>query len=115
MRSRKPEDVNANAEVAHYSAALCHLGNISYRLGQMVPFNKASQTLGDNKQVVETFNNLNENLKAVGLGLDQTDYMLGPTLHFDAKSEKFIGEGAGTANPLLTRNYRSPFVVPEKV
>ncbi len=54
VRSRKPEDNNANAEVAHYSAALCHLANISYRLGTAsMPYNKAGAALGDNKQVVE--------------------------------------------------------------
>ena len=33
MRSRKVEDLNADVEVAHYSAALCHLANIPNRLG----------------------------------------------------------------------------------
>src|SRR5262249_15759204 len=56
VRSRKMEEVNGNAETAHYSAALCHLANISYRLGQPVPFSKGSGSLGDNKQVVDTFN-----------------------------------------------------------
>jgi len=37
MRTRKPEDNNCDAEVAHYSAACCHLGNISYRLGAGSP------------------------------------------------------------------------------
>src|SRR4029077_7480138 len=83
VRSRKPQDVNANAEVAHYSAALCHLGNISYRLGQQVPFNKANQSLGDNKQVVQTFDNLRENLQAIGMKLNDTSYTLGRTLDFD--------------------------------
>jgi len=31
----------------------------------------------------------------------------------DPKTERFIGNEA--ANPLLTREYRPPFVVPEKV
>src|SRR5690606_4255767 len=38
MRSRSPADNNADAETAHYSAALCHLGNISFRLGQPAKF-----------------------------------------------------------------------------
>ena len=80
-----------------------------------MPFNKASQSLGDNKQVVETFNNLSENLKAVGLSLDETTYTLGSQLQFDPQSEKFTGAGSAAANPLLTRSYRSPFVVPERV
>ncbi|MBI3836824.1 MAG: Gfo/Idh/MocA family oxidoreductase [Planctomycetia bacterium] len=115
VRSRKPEDINANAEVAHYSAALCHLGNISFRLGQQVPFNKTNQSLGDNKQVVETFDNLRENLKAIGMRLEDASYTLGRTLDFDAKAEKFVGEGADAANPLLSRAYRHPFVVPPQV
>lgn len=113
MRSRKPEENNADAEVGHYSSALCHLGNASYRLGKQVPFNKKSGTLGDNKQVVESFNNLKENLKVVGVELDETQYTLGRDLKFDPKTEKFVGDDE--ANLLLTRPYRKPFIVPEQV
>ena len=51
----RSEDLNADAEVGHYSSALCHLANISYRLGEKVPFNGKTKTLGDNREVVETF------------------------------------------------------------
>jgi predicted dehydrogenase len=115
VRSRQAAEVNANAEVAHYSAALCHLANISYRLGEPAPFNRASQTLGDNKLVVETFNNLSDNLKAIGLKLEDTNYMLGRALEFDPKAERFTGQAAEAANPLLSRAYRQPFVVPQQV
>src|SRR5437867_13281266 len=62
IRSRKEEDLNANAEIAHYSAALCHLANISYRLGQRVSWDQKAKTLGDNKVVYETFAALENNL-----------------------------------------------------
>ena len=113
VRSRKPEDNIADAEVAHYSSALCHLGNISYRLGEEVPFSKQSQSLGDNKQVVEAFHNIEENLKAVGVKLDETNYRLGRTLAFNPETEQFVGDDE--ANKLLTRDYRKPFVVPAEV
>ncbi|WP_420149773.1 Gfo/Idh/MocA family protein [Spirosoma sp.] len=40
-------------------------------------------------------------------------YRLGRTLRFDPKNEVFIGDKE--ANQMLTRKYRAPFVVPEKV
>src|SRR5690606_41440598 len=43
MRSRKPEDINCDAEVGHYSSALCHLANISYRLGESHSFSRKTQ------------------------------------------------------------------------
>jgi predicted dehydrogenase len=115
VRSRKVEDLNADAEKGHYSSALCHLANISYRLGQEVPFNSQTQRLGDNRQVVETFSNLQANLKGVGVKLAETTYRLGRVLTLDPAKERFTGEGAADANAMLTRRYREPFVVPEKV
>jgi hypothetical protein len=45
--------------------------------------------------------------------LANVSYRVGRTLHFDAKTMKCIGDDE--ANKLLTRDYRKPFVVPEKV
>jgi predicted dehydrogenase len=115
VRSRKVEDLNADVEVAHYSAALCHLPNISYRLGEKVSFDKKTGRLGDNREVVETFENIRQNLKGVGVKLEETEYTVGKVLTMDPKEERFTGEGAEKANALLTRNYRKGFVVPEKV
>jgi predicted dehydrogenase len=115
MRSRKPEDNNADAETAHYSAALCHLANASFRLGEPQPFGMKAKALGDNKEVVESFESIRENLKAVDVKLDETTYMVGPKLAFDPKTEQFTGDRAAAANQLITREYREPFVVPKEV
>jgi hypothetical protein len=40
-------------------------------------------------------------------------YRTGRTLRFDPKTERFIGDDE--ANRLLTREYRPPYVVPERV
>jgi hypothetical protein len=40
-------------------------------------------------------------------------YRLGRQLTFDPATEKFTGDSE--ANKMLTRNYRKPYVVPEKV
>jgi predicted dehydrogenase len=115
VRSRKIEDCNADVELGHLSCVLVHAANISYRLGEKVPFNGKTKTLGDNKEVVQTFTNLTENLTGVGVKLAETSYQLGRVLMMDPKGERFVGEGAEKANAFLTRNYRKPFVVPEKI
>jgi predicted dehydrogenase len=115
VRSRKVADCNADVEVGHLSCALVHVANISYRLGEKVPFDAKSQKLGDNAEVVATFHNLTNNLQGVGVKLAETSYQLGRTLKIDPERERFVGEGAEKANSFLTRPYRKPFIVPEKV
>ncbi|WP_166825333.1 Gfo/Idh/MocA family protein [Thalassoroseus pseudoceratinae] len=112
VRSRKASDVNCDAEVGHYSSALCHLANISYRLGKSVPFNGRTKGLGENKQVRDSLEKVRENLTAVGVPLEDTNYLLGRELAFDPKTEKFDDPAA---NEMLSRAYREPFVVPENV
>jgi hypothetical protein len=113
MRSRNLSDVNADVEVGHYSSALCHLGNVSYRLGSLVPFSRANKTLGDDKQVVESFETIKANCMAVGVNLLEDSYHLGRELAFDPATEQFVADDE--ANAMLTRDYRRPFVVPEHV
>jgi len=113
IRSRDPKDNNCDAEVAHYSSALCHLANASMRLGEPTTFDRDIMAFGDNKQVVDAYQTLRENLKAVDVDLANTTYQLGPKLEFDAKTEQFVGNDA--ANALITREYRKPFVVPKEV
>ncbi len=55
------------------------------------------------------------NLEAVGVKLAETRYQLGRVLQFDPKREHFVGSGSGRANAFLTRDYRPPYVVPERV
>ncbi len=113
VRSRKADDLNAEILQGHYSAALCPLANISYRLGTEVPFNKPAKAFGDNKEAAETLARMEKHLKDNGVALDGLDYRLGRKLTFDAATESF--EGDAEANSLLTRPYRAPFVVPERM
>jgi hypothetical protein len=43
VRSRQPQHLNASIEDGHLSTTLCHLGNISYRLGRSVTFDGAAE------------------------------------------------------------------------
>jgi predicted dehydrogenase len=112
VRSRKVDDLNADILEGHYSAALCHLANVSYRLGSDVPFSKHPGAFGDNKDVHETLARTAEHLEENGMALDGLTYRLGRTLTFDAGTESFVGDAE--ANRLLSRTYRAPFVVPDR-
>ena len=50
VRSRNPDDLGVEIEEGHYSAALCHLGNIAYRLGRTVNFDPVKETFGDDDE-----------------------------------------------------------------
>ena len=114
VRSRKREDLHADIAEAHPSAACCHLGNISYRLGEQVSGKTRPDVLDRHEEVTKSWDTITQTVKGT-LGLDvlNNTYCLGPMLKFDPKAEKFIGNAK--ANELLTRPYRAPFVVPEKV
>lgn len=43
VRSRKSESLKASLDDGHFSTALCHLGNISYRVGRSVKFDGARE------------------------------------------------------------------------
>ena len=43
VRSRKAENLRAPIEEGHFSTTLCHLGNISYRVGRSVRFDGAAE------------------------------------------------------------------------
>jgi len=114
VRSHKTSDLNAPILEGHYSSALCHLANISYRLGENVPFNSVSKAFGDNKEAYETLERMEEHLsKGNNLKLDDLTYRVGRKLHVNAQTESFVD--APEADKLLTREYRRPFVVPESL
>ena len=56
---------------------------------------------------------MEEHLKDNGIALDGLKYRLGRKLAFDAATESFIGDA--DANQLLTRAYRAPYLVPERI
>jgi len=45
VRSRKREDLNADIEEGHLSAALMHLSNISYRVGRSIEFDSTKEQI----------------------------------------------------------------------
>lgn len=110
VRSRNPKDLHADIEEGHLSSALCHLGNISYRLGDQASFADAQKQLEKDDTASETFERFQGHLKDNGVDLAKTKLGFGARLTLSG--EEFTGEGASEANPMLTREYRAPYVVP---
>jgi predicted dehydrogenase len=113
VKSHKQSDLHCPVLEGHYSAALCHLGNISYRTGDPESFKNVPKDVADNKDMAETYKRYQQHLEDNMLKLDELTQQVGPKLAFNAEAENF-GSNA-KANELLTRDYRAPFIVPEKI
>jgi hypothetical protein len=112
-RSRKHQDLRADVLEGHLSSALCHTGNISYRLGAQMSGADLKKRLGGVKcqdDVLETLDRTTAHLAANKVKVEDVKFTVGPMLSFDPKTETFPGNAA--ANKLLTREYRKPYVIP---
>ena len=113
VRSRKVEDLNADILEGHLSSALCHLGNVSYRLGDEQPFGQTPQAFAKDKDAGESFERMEQHLKDNKVSLDAVKCRIGRKLAVEPAKEIFLGDK--DANALLTREYRKGFEVPAKV
>ncbi len=117
VRSRKVEDQNCDIAEGHLSAALCHLSNISYRLGTEQAIGKA-EAVSDNKALNEFASRMVQHLKTNKVDVEKTVGKFGPVLTIDPKTEKFVGTDKAQlekANDMLFREYRKGFELKEIV
>ncbi|MBP7052633.1 MAG: Gfo/Idh/MocA family oxidoreductase [Phycisphaerae bacterium] len=115
VRSRNVADLHADVLEGHLSSSLCHMGNVSHRLGKEASRDEIVERMEGNKDLAESFERFQEHLLLNGVDLKQTLRVLGPWLTMDPKTETFTGEFADEANKLDRGSYREPFVVPEQV
>ncbi len=113
VRSRNYKDLNGEIEEGHLSSAMCHLANISYRLGSEQPFDKTRGAFGDDKEAFATLERMVDHLKDNSLKVEELNYRVGPKLALNPKTETFLDNKA--ANAMLTREYRKGFAVPAKI
>lgn len=115
VRSRKVEDLHCDIAEGHLSAAICHLANISYRLGAESSFDKDIAAFAGCKEAADALSRMKEHLKANAVDLSKAIGRVGPKLTIDTKAEKFTGPDAAKANAMLTREYRKGFEVEESL
>ena len=115
VRSRKKEDLNCDVQEGVRSAALVHMGNVSYRLGEKVPTEEIIDRLkavkmNDNAQ--DTLDRVIEHLGSNDVTIDGSNmFQCGEFLKFNPDAVSFVDNAK--ANAMLTREYRAPFVVPD--
>ena len=113
VRARDRGMLHADILEGHLSSALCHLGNISYRLGETTSAESIKTAFGDDPIIAKAVNDVIKNTTDALPELTNPQWTLGPNLAFDPDREKFVNNAA--ADKLLTREYRAPYIVPEVV
>lgn len=116
MRSRKAADLNGEIEQIHYSSAWCHLGNISWRLGEAYGREAAEARIKDFQPWNDVIADFHDHLAKNEIDASTEDIKIGATLEIDPENETFTGDSAtDEALALLKRTYREGFEVPDKV
>ena len=120
VRNRKYESLNAPIEQGHISSAVCHLGNLSFRLGKEAGKKEILEKIGDRKLAEETFGRIEKHLAANEVNLNKTPMKLGPWLTIDPKTDtithcdgKDNTPAVAKATRLANGSYRKPFTINE--
>ncbi len=111
VRKRDHKVLHADVEQGHLSSALCHLANISLRLGSPVDAADVEAKLADVRgpeDLKATWNRTAEHLKANRV--EGYQVQVGPRLDFNPVSETFVNNAK--ADAMLTREYRKGYEIP---
>jgi hypothetical protein len=111
VREGDSSKLNADVLIGHHSTGWCNLANIAYRSGGAYSAEAAAQIEEDIWQGL--LEEMQEHLAAHGVELTSSHIKLSPILDIDVASERFVGPHAASANALLKREYRAPYVVPD--
>ena len=112
IRSGRRDDLKGEVLEGHLSSALCHLANISHRLGRATPFARRNGVLGENREANETLTRMVDHLRANEVAIDKVMLTVGRRLTLDVRNENFGNDAE--ANRLVTREYRKGFEVPAR-
>ncbi len=111
VRSGRCEDLNAEILEGHISTAVCHTGNISYRLGRKATKSEMLSQVENVPLFGEMLDRLLEHLSAHEIDVNSKKVTLGPWLQIDRENECF--KDSEPANHLVRGFYREPYVVPD--
>lgn len=107
VRSRNAADLNAEVLEGHVSAALCHTGNISYRMGDKADVKVIREKVKADSEAVDSLERMIEHLGRNQIAHDPL--VLGEFLKMNPQKETFVRNAK--ADLLLTREYRKGFSI----
>jgi hypothetical protein len=107
IRSRQASDLTADISEGHISSSLCHVANISHRLGQQATQAEIRERIKGEKDITGAYERMLAHLDANGVDTRNDKLILGEALSLDLKTQRFVDNER--ANTLQTRTYRAPF------
>ena len=119
VRSRKHADLNADIAEGRLSTAMCHLANISYKLGHPAApddncYTQQIEAAKTNPYFAARWESVKKHLKVNKVDVAKTPMLIGAPLQLDPKKEAFTGPAdiAKKATALAAKEYRKPFTLP---
>lgn len=111
VRKNDSSGLNADVEVGHASTGWCNLANIAFQSGKK--FSSKDAAVVDLPQWRELVKFMDGHVATHGVKMDGGEILLSPMLTMNPETETFVGENADAANPMLKREYRKGYEVPE--
>ncbi len=115
LRTGKRDDLKTDIEEGHISNSICHMGNISYQIGEQCPVDELVAIIKNNPYLYHVYQDMEEHLRKHGIDLIKEQIIIGKKLTMDSKKERFTGEHSALANLFVKDIYREPFVIPDQV
>jgi len=103
--------LNCDIAEGHLSTAMCHQANIAFRIGHDASVEQVRENFKEHPDALDTLEDLIRQINGIGVDLAEQPFVLSPPLHFDRKTERFVGDLADDANRLVTGSHRPPFTV----
>lgn len=95
IRSRRSADLNGPTQQGHYSSSLCHVGNLSWRLGRDSSLQDCRDAVRNHPGAAEAVEQLARHLAANDIDVAKNRFILGPWLALDPVSAGITAVGGG--------------------
>lgn len=117
VKSRRTSELAAPPEFGHLAAAMCHLGNISYRVGEAANGAAVKQSVAPIAGAPEIFDEIQDHLAVHDIDLSRQPVTRGQWVHPDAavdgitRIESSREDDLSQARFLLQETQRPPYVL----